>query len=802
MRPRGEAQVDVAHEALIRAWPRLRQWLDEDRQGLLVHRRLTEAAQEWQRSGRDPDLLFRGTRLAEVLALAALQPDTLNELEQAFLAESQAGRERERAEVAAAAAARERMRRRILAGLGVFSAVALLLALLAGLQWREAGLQATEARVQTGRAEQQAAAAANAEATAQSEASRAEREAGVARTAEDEAQHQAAAARQAETTSLARFLAAQSQSPAIKLDESMLLAAEAYDLLPDDLEERRALFSATYAHPDLERMVYGNTNRVVSLAFSPDETVLAAGEVGGRILRWDPATGQPTGKPFATGETNVTSLVFRPNETKGQSLPHWQLATGSESGVIQIWDLGVEPPVARLRLQGGSEINALAFTADGTRLAAATARGEITIWNAETGDVVTPTWQAHDGGIESLDFNPHDTLLVSGGFDDGVVTGWDPTSGKPRGEFLRNYGRVAAIKFTPDGQTLAISAGGQVFFWDTVNYVPLRTLDLGEEVGDAAVGIELAMSADGKILAAADTEGTIRQWQIDTGAPLGSPIVSGQRPVYGMALNSDGSLLATGGAESDVRLWSTDTQPPRLFQTPNGHLSFPQALAFSPDNVTIATGDEDGAVFLWDSQNGDPIGERLRTQAEAIWALAFNHDGSLLASASEDGTVQLWDPRTGLAASPLLGGHELEPVQALAFSPAGNWLATGGSNSAVRLWHLTDGGVEVGPETKSGDTGFILTLAFNDTGTILAGGDGTSQLLLWRVDDSLTRLWKVDTQQGGLASLCFIEKDVIATGGGDGSIHFWNIVDEAEVNEPIDAHGDVVFTLSCDPTRG
>ena len=70
----GVAQVDVAHEALIRAWPRLRQWLDEDRQGLLVHRRLTEAAQEWQRNERDPDLLYRGSRLTEALAWPRCNP--------------------------------------------------------------------------------------------------------------------------------------------------------------------------------------------------------------------------------------------------------------------------------------------------------------------------------------------------------------------------------------------------------------------------------------------------------------------------------------------------------------------------------------------------------------------------------------------------------------------------------------------------------------------------------------------------------------------------------------------------------
>ena len=60
----GAGAVEVAHEALIRHWPTLRAWLDEDREGRLVHRRLTDAAQEWDATGRDRGLLFRGTRLA------------------------------------------------------------------------------------------------------------------------------------------------------------------------------------------------------------------------------------------------------------------------------------------------------------------------------------------------------------------------------------------------------------------------------------------------------------------------------------------------------------------------------------------------------------------------------------------------------------------------------------------------------------------------------------------------------------------------------------------------------------------
>ncbi len=122
--------VDVSHEALIRGWPRLRQWIDEDRAGLRVHRRLTEAAQEWQRLNRDEGVLYRGARLAEALEWRERNEAALNELERDFLNASVELREREAADreaqrqheleaahrLAEEAAARERLRRRLGAG--------------------------------------------------------------------------------------------------------------------------------------------------------------------------------------------------------------------------------------------------------------------------------------------------------------------------------------------------------------------------------------------------------------------------------------------------------------------------------------------------------------------------------------------------------------------------------------------------------------------------------------------------------------------------------------------------------------
>lgn len=804
----GVAQVDVAHEALIRAWPRLRAWLDEDRQGLLAHRRLTEASQEWQRADRDPDLLYRGARLSEALSLATLQPDALNEQEREFLAESEALRAQERDAASAAAEARERLRRRILTGLGAFSAVALLLALLAGWQWREAGQQTTRAEQQAevardaeGEAQRQALAAEDAEATAQSEAARAESEAEIARTAQDEAQRQAAVARSAETKALSRQLAAQSRDQGDEYDLSMLLAAEAYTFGSGDVEGERALFSAAQAHPTLVRFLHGNEGEINAIAFSPDGALLASGSGDGTIRLRDPATGQDSQPPIGARAGGITALAFRPAQAPSESAgPGWQFASGSDEGMIQFWNVGDPAPYARSEMN--SSVMAIAYSHDGLRLATADGEGRITIWNAETGEVVTAEWEAHTGGsFTSLAFSPDDSLLVSGGFVDRRIVVWDAQSGNSLDELDIGEETPIAVMFNPAGTILVTATQTQVLLWDAVTRLPLGAPLTGEGMADQIV-LPFAMSGDGAVVAVGSSTGTVWQWDMATGEPIGAPLETGQTPFFALALNDDGSRLATGGANPDVRLWSSGVPAPGLFDTLWGHYDYPQSIAISPDNATIATGDRVGEVRLWDARTGYPLGAPLRGHLDVIRTLEFSPDGLLLAAASDDGTVRMWDTRTGAIFGSPLGGFSRDIVSSLAFSPSGEWLAAGGVSGEIRTWRLTADGVEAGPLVRQASTNPVYGLAFNPDGSILAAATSDGQLLLWDMGAEPANERQIDAGQDGLGAICFVDDATIATGGMNGSIHFWNASDGSGAGDAVSAHDMPILRLSCDPENG
>lgn len=788
----GAPQVDVAHEALIRAWPRLRQWLDEDRQGLLVHRRLTEAAQEWQRADRDPDLLYRGSRLAEAAAFSRLQPDTLNERERAFLGESSALREREQVAAAEAVAARERLRRRIVVGLGAFSVVALLLALLAGWQWREAGHQAGEAQRQTGLAQEQAAvartaedeaqrqalAASNAEATAQAEADRAEHQAAVASTAQVVAQQQAAAAATAQVeaqdeaqVALSRQLAAQSGTELGDPALNRLLAAEAYTMNPADLDVQRALFAATTDKPALRGLLNGQSGDKGSLAFSPDGARLVSGSKNGSIYLWDMRTQELAAPPMVTDDTAVYGLVMSPDGS--------HLAYGTATGAIQLVDVAAWKPLASGITTADGVFDALAFSPDSRTLAVTGSNGVIQLWDVASAQLLGEMRPGHDGDVLAMAFTPDGEELISGGYQDDTIRFWNLASMTQDGASLEaGQTGVSGIAINPDGKTFyTAGADGTLRRWD----IPTRNPLGGALPGDGTALTAMVQSQDGSILVTGSFGGHVRVWSDARADPVARDLFSSKNAVFALALTPDGATLAAGGPDPPITLWNAAPPPAPLFLDLMGMHDAGTDLAYSPDGMVIATGSYDGEVLLWDRTTGIQHGPPLHGVAETdgvtpprIMTLAFSPDGSLLAAGRADGLLFLWDIATGREYrphwAPLQGG---ETIYQLAFTPDGQWLAVAGGDGTVRLIRPDDPAVDL---TLFQDPQRIQNVGLDPAGHILAapGSDGT------------VRFWDVATQRqvgeaitgasGSVSSLAFIRNgQAIAVGTGDGEVQYWSV---------------------------
>ena len=802
-----EDSAEVAHEALIREWHRLHEWLTEDREGLLLHRHLTDSSQEWYSRGQDPSELYRGARLAQEREWASANKERLNPLEQAFLTASieqeehetlERERQRQReleaaqrlAETERQSVIKLRSRNRMITTIGVLAIVLAVLAGTFGLSSNRNSQQAQAARA-TSQIESQTRA--TAEANAIAERNIAQRQSLIASVRELSSQANLNLDVDPERSIL---LALQAVRETYSIDQTVLPEAE--DALRRALQASRIeltlrghtadIWSAVFS-PDGTRIatasddgtarvwnatsgaelfsVHGSDSGTVwSAVFSPDGKILATTGQDKKVRLWDASTGEPV-KTFLGHQEDVYLARFSPDGAR--------LATASADGTAIVWDVATGSKALSMGPDENGIPQWVTFSPDASQIAVAytsgTADGWVTLWDAETGKKVLrlPNQNAY---VRSVSFSPDATRLVTTS-DDQAVRIWEAVDGKLIQEFQSQTTKVANAAFSPDGTQIATALGNsQVVLWDPSTGRTLITL-----AGHSSNVNVVAFSPDGMRLVTAGNDDTARVWGL---APTREFLTLYKGPVSAstvgtkLAYSPDGKHLAVSYSDPSPKVWDLTTV--RLSLDLPTHTSGVNLITYSPDGTRLATTTEDGNVKVWDAISGKEYMALPAAGAEnRIFGAAFSPDGSRLATAGVNGAL-IWDARTGRKLLDLFG-HNFW-VSSIAFSPDGSQIATSSFDGTAILWNAVTGRQLF---VFTGFTDTVRQVAFSPDGKRVAAAGLQGIVKIWDVASG-REVFTLTSHTGPVFSVVFSpDGKYLATSSGDKTARLWNAATGKEI---------------------
>jgi len=812
--------VEVAHEAILREWKRLRDWLNESRALVRMQRQLAQASSEWFEADRDTSFLLTGAKLAQyegwtTNSEVALTQQELNYLDASIeerdkreieeserqqreleTAKKLAETEKARAEEQSAHA--RRLRQRAWALTGVLG-IAIILAFLATSFARTANTNLDVAQ------------SANTQMVSERNRADDERDAAIAAQATSQAETYARATAEALAENQASLAFARELSAAavnnlqVDPERSALLALQALETA-DILEARNALHQSV-PEMHLVRNIFVSPGGVPAVAYSPDGSLIASMGARQEVKLWDANSGELL-HTFEGVDESSSSVAFSPDgntlaaafvtqvilwnttsrekiatlsgqsvgTTTGYNLGVGQicfspdgkyLATANMDGVPTIWDLDTQSKVMFLETEMLPP-KGIDYSPDGRFLATGGDEGIVRVWDAQKG---IELFSLNLGGIiHRVSFSPNGSYLAAAS-EDGSIKVWDATIG----EIVSNPPRQSGmydVAFLADGRLATAGQDGTTRVWDPLSGQQLLVL-----AGPTSTVISVAGSPDGKRVVTGAYDGSLRIWDAAPGRELNT-LQEHDDIVWDVEYSPDGKHIASVSMDGTAKLWDADSG--KLLMTlvkGNNPTDGLTSLAFSPNGEQIATGGFDGTITFWDGRSGNKL-NILSGHNGLVFNLAFSPDGTRLASVAWDGTAKVWDILTGKEITTFSGHRANSFVSGVTFSADGKRVFTGADDKFVRIWDAVTG-QELG--VISGDEKEIYGVVLSPDGNLLAVSDQDGNITLWDAKS----LNKIRTLVGhaGLVNRITFSRDgtLLASSSFDRLAKIWDVATGKEL---------------------
>ena len=587
----------------------------------------------------------------------------------------------------------------------------------------------------------------------------------------------------------------------------------------------------------------GHTQKIESIAFSPDGRMIVSGGSGNALKLWDAATGRLIRSFWGHTREGIRCAAFSPDGR--------YIISGADDRTVRMWDTATG---RETRTFSGHEsfVTSAVFSPDGRQVLSASGDQTVKLWDAATGREVK-TFSGHTDTVTSAVFSPDGKYIISGSHDKTIKL-FDAATGRlirtisahSDSRLSRLYNGVRSVAFSPDGTQILSGSGGNTFkLWDAATGRLIRTFS-----GHRGYVQFAAFSPDGKrIVSSAEyPDYDIKLWDADTGrvmrtfsentfrsvmfSPDGRQILSvfydrennsaksfrlydaatGREirtfsdhtsMVSVTAFSPDGKRFLTGSRDHVVNMWDAVTG--RKLRTFSGHTREIVSVAFSPDASRVLSASRDN-IKMWDAQTGREIasfsGENIFSWKHSFYTAKISPDGSQILSAGDsDGTITLWDAAEGRKIRTFLGHTNY--VRSVAFSPDGGQVLSGSWDNTVKLWD-TATGTEIRTFSRDEEFDFwctVYTVDFSPDGRQILSSYRDRTIILWDAQTG-NEIRRFSKNENSIISAFFSpDGKHVLSGLFDGAIKLWDAQTGSEI-KTFSGHISSVESVSFSPDGG